>query len=111
MRNLFKTLAALVAAAVAMTACQTAPVETVETNRLIKVVEFTAEDIETRTSFTEPEGNSYRSSGARMTRLSFSRTTRPSGRRRRSTVRTTAVRRSSTQHSRSRRLPPISFSW
>jgi uncharacterized protein YjdB len=59
MRNPFKTLAALVAAAAAMTACQTAPVETVETNRLIKTVEFTTEEVATRTAFTEPDGDTY----------------------------------------------------
>ncbi len=59
MKRLTKTLAALVAASAVLAACQTAPVETVEANHLIKTVEFTAEDVETRTAFTEPDGVSY----------------------------------------------------
>ena len=59
MKRLTKTLAALVAASAVLAACQTAPVETVEANHLVKTVEFTAEDVETRTAFTEPDGVSY----------------------------------------------------
>ncbi len=59
MKRLIKTLAALVAASAALAACQTAPVETVEANHLVKTVEFTAEDVETRTAFTEPDGVFY----------------------------------------------------
>ena len=58
-KRLIKTLAALVAASAALAACQTAPVEKAEANHLVKTVEFTTEEVETRTAFTEPDGNSY----------------------------------------------------
>ena len=61
MRHLFKTLAALVAAAAAMTACQTAPVETVKESmvRAPKTIQFSAGSPDTRTAFTTPDDNNY----------------------------------------------------
>ena len=61
MKKIFKLLPALVAAAAAMAACQTAPVESVEDSVALvpQTVEFTAGTPSTRTSFTEPDGNTY----------------------------------------------------
>ncbi len=59
MKSLIKLLAALVAASAVLAACQTAPVETIEMNALIKTVDFTAGEMETRTTFTAPDGDKY----------------------------------------------------